>query len=337
MNIESLTPEQAAGQRLMIGFEGTELSRQLKFYIDTIKVGGVILFTRNISDPEQIKQLCRSIQDYACGCGQPPLFIAIDQEGGTVARLKTPFTQFPGNPAMQDVDDAAEFGRVTAEELASIGVNMNMAPVLDVMPGDVAGIMADRVFGTDPDWVCELGLAVISHLQERRIMAVAKHFPGIGRTTLDSHLDRPVLDTGFKEMDRCDLVPFKHAVANQVAGVMLSHVVYAAMDDAWPASLSVEIAKNLLRRRLGFNGIILTDDLDMGAIVKYYDMDTVMERIVTADIDITLICHESPKIEAAFEILLKRHAEKTADAQDGSEVVRRILGLKRMYLNPNCG
>jgi len=332
MYVESLSAEQAAGQRLMIGFEGTELSQRLKFYIDTLKVGGVILFTRNITSPGQITHLCRSIQAYARSCGQPPLFIAIDQEGGPVARLKTPFTQFPGNQAMLGVDDAAEFGRVTAAELGTIGVNMNLAPVLDVVPEGFAGIMADRVFGPDPDWVSELGLTVISHLQARNIMAVAKHFPGIGRTTLDSHLDRPILDAEFKDMNQFDLLPFKNAVANHVAGMMLSHVVYTRMDDAWPASLSVEIAKNLLRKRLGFEGIILTDDLDMGAIVKYYDIDTVMERIVAADIDITLICHEGPQIETAFDILLKGYADKTAAAQDGVEAIRRILRLKNKYL-----
>jgi beta-N-acetylhexosaminidase len=305
MNIESLSAEQTAGQRLMIGFEGTELSQRLKFYIDTIKVGGVILFTRNITGPGQITQLCSSIQEYARGCGQPPLFIAIDQEGGKVARLKTPFTEFPGNPAMQGVADAAEFGRVTAAELVAIGVNMNMAPVLDVVPEGFAGIMADRAFGPDPNWVSELGLTVISHLQERNILAVAKHFPGIGRTTLDSHLDRPTLDAEFEDMEQHDLLPFKNAVAKNVAGMMLSHVVYTGIDDAWPASLSVEIAKNLLRKRLGFRGIILTDDLDMGAIVKYYDIHTVMEQILSADID---------------------------TAQGGLEAVWRILRLKQKYL-----
>jgi len=332
MDIEMLTDEQAAGQRLMVGFEGTELSQRLKFYIDTLKVGGVILFTRNIDSPGQITHLCRSIQAFARGCGQPPLFIAIDQEGGTVARLKTPFTQFPGNPAMQGVDDAAEFGRVTAAELAAIGVNMNLAPVLDVVPEGFAGVMAERVFGPDPDWVSELGLTVISHLQAQNIMAVAKHFPGIGRTTLDSHLDRPVLNTEFKDMNRYDLLPFKNAVANDVAGMMLSHVVYSGIDGEWPASLSVEIAKNLLRRRLGFRGIILTDDLDMGAIIKHYDIHTVMERIVAAGIDITLICHEGPQIETAFEILLRSYADKTTDAPDGTEAIGRIVRLKRKYL-----
>ncbi|MDF1593510.1 MAG: beta-N-acetylhexosaminidase [Desulfobacterales bacterium] len=332
MDVESLSAEQAAGQRLMVGFEGTELSQTLKFYIDTLKVGGVILFTQNIDSPGQITQLCQSIQEYARRSGQPSLFVAIDQEGGTVARLKTPFTQFAGNPAMEGVDDAAEFGRVTAAELAAIGVNMNLAPVLDVVPEGFGGIMAERVFGPDPDWVSELGLTVISHLQQRNIMAVAKHFPGIGRTTLDSHGDRPVLDAEFNDLNRFDLVPFKNAVANHVAGMMLSHVVYTRIDDAWPASLSVEIAKNLLRKRLGFEGVILTDDLDMGAIVKYYDIHTVMERIIAAGIDITLICHEGPRIETAFEILLKGYADKTIDAREGTEAVRRILKLKRKYL-----
>ena len=332
MDVESLSAEQTAGQRLMVGFEGTALSQNLKFYIDTIKVGGVILFACNIDSPKQITNLCQTIQEYARNCGQPPLFIAIDQEGGTVSRLKTPFTQFAGNPAMQGVEDAAEFGRVAAAELVTIGVNMNMAPVLDVVPEGFDGIMADRVFGSDPDWVSELGLTVISHLQQRNIMAVAKHFPGIGRTTLDSHIDRPILGAEFKDINRFDLVPFKSAVANHVAGMMLSHIVYTRIDDAWPASLSVEIAKNLLRKRLGFEGIILTDDLDMGAIVKYYDIHTVMERIIAADIDITLICHEGPLIETAFEILLKRYAEKTAGEQGGAEAIRRILGLKRKYL-----
>jgi len=332
MDGKSLSAEQTAGQRLMIGFEGTELSPSLKFYIDTIKVGGVILFTRNITGPGQITQLCRSIQEYARRCGQPPLFVAIDQEGGAVARLKTPFTQFPGNPAMQGVDDAAEFGRAMAAELAAIGVNMNLAPVLDVVPDGLAGIMTDRVFGFDPEWVSELGLTVISHLQRRNIMAVAKHFPGIGRTTLDSHLDRPLLDVEFKDINQFDLVPFKNAVAGEVAGMMLSHVVYTAIDGNWPASLSEEIAKNLLRKRLGFRGIILTDDLDMGAIVKYYDIHTVMKRIIAADIDIALICHEGPQIETAYDILLKHHAEKTAAAGGAAESIRRISGLKRKYL-----
>ncbi len=331
MKMTSLSAEQAAGQRLMIGFDGTELNPRLKFYIDTLKIGGVILFSRNIVSPEQVARLCGSIQAYACDCGQPPLFIGIDQEGGKVARLKAPFTEFPGNPAMKGTADAVKFSRVTAAELTAIGVNMNLAPVLDIVPRGVIGVMTDRVFGSDPGWVSRLGLTVISNLQKRGIMAVAKHFPGIGRTTLDSHLDRPFLDTDFESLNRTDLIPFKKAVVGQVAGVMLSHIVYTDLDAHWPASLSPKIAKKLLRKKLGHKCLILTDDLDMGAIVKHYDIDTVMAQIIAADIDMALICHESPKIEMAFEILLGQHAQKMR-APGRSGPLQRILRFKRKFL-----
>ena len=326
-----LSAEQAAGQRLMIGFDGTELSTRLKFYIDTLKIGGVILFSRNIASPEQVTRLCRSIQTYARDCGQPPLFIGIDQEGGKVARLKAPFTEFPGNPAMKGTADAVEFSRVTAAELTAVGVNMNLAPVLDIVPQGVAGVMTDRTFGSDPGWVSKLALTVISNVQKRGIMAGAKHFPGIDRTTLDSHLDQPFLDTDLESLNRSDLVPFKKAVMRQVAGVLLSHIVYTDLDTRWPASLSQKIAKKLLRKQLGYKGLVLTDDLDMGAIIKYYDIDTVMAQIIAADIDLALICHESPKIEMAFEILLAQHAQKMR-APGRSGPLQRILRFKRNFL-----
>ncbi|MFC1815092.1 glycoside hydrolase family 3 N-terminal domain-containing protein [Thermodesulfobacteriota bacterium] len=332
MNIESFSAEQIAGQRLMVGFEGTGLNQDLKFYIDTIKVGGIILFSRNIDNPEQIGALCQSVQAYARACGQPPIFIAIDQEGGTVARLKQPFTQFSGNPKMRRVEDAVNFARVTAKELASIGINMNMAPVLDIAPQGRASIMANRVFGHDPLWVSELGAAVVEHLQQCNIMAVAKHFPGIGRTTQDSHFDRLALDIDIGIMESSDLLPFATAIKNDVAGIMLSHILYTRIDAAWPASLSVRIAKDLLRGSMKFDGIVITDDLDMGAIVKQYDIHTVMKQIVSADIDIALICHPGPKIEAAFDVLREAASGVSSPALNGIESAKRILTQKRKYL-----
>lgn len=330
--IETFSDEQLAGQRLMVGFGGTTLNSNLRFFIDTIKVGGVILFARNLANPDQIKTLCRSIQDYAKTNGQPPLFIAIDQEGGQVARLKPPFTQFSGNPKMKGVTDAAHFSSVTADELTDVGINMDMAPVLDVVPSGMAGVMEKRVFGNDPAWVSLLGREVIAGLQERNIMAVAKHFPGIGRTTLDSHIEKPELDVALDELEQTDLVPFAAAVENDVAGVMLSHILYRKIDTRWPASLSVPIAKHLLRDRMKFEGLIVTDDLDMGAIVNHFDIDTAIERILLADIDIALICHQGPKIEAAFNRILETISRKGEAAQKGRESVERILRLKKRYL-----
>ena len=150
MNIATFTPEQSAGQRLMVGFDGTELNAELKFHIKTLKVGGIILFSRNLIDPGQIKDLCFSMQSYVRSCGQPPLLIAIDQEGGQVARLKEPFTQFPGNSKMKGPEDAVFFAKTTAKELSEVGINMNMAPVLDVAPEGINSVMADRAFGSDP-------------------------------------------------------------------------------------------------------------------------------------------------------------------------------------------
>jgi beta-N-acetylhexosaminidase len=180
MDIENFSLEQCAGQRLMVGFEGIELNDELMFLIDTIKVGGIILFAQNLSNPEQIKHLCSSAQEYARSHLQPSLFIAIDQEGGKVARLKKPFTLFPGNPTMEGPEDARHFALVTAAELKKIGINMNLAPVMDVAPKGINSVMAARVFGHDPQCVAELGATVIQFLQKNKIMSVAKHFPGIG-------------------------------------------------------------------------------------------------------------------------------------------------------------
>lgn len=334
MNFESFSLEQLAGQRLMVGFDGLELNPDLKFLIDILKVGGIILFSRNISNPDQIKQLCVSAQEYAFSCGQPPLFIAIDQEGGQVARLKEPFTQFPGNPAMKGEADAVSFARVTARELIEIGFNMNMAPVLDVALNEEQSIMASRAFGSDPQWVSKLGTKVIDQLQQKGILSVAKHFPGIGRTTLDSHIEMPTLYTDPDTLESSDLLPFKSAIQHNVAGIMLSHILYKQLDPEWPASLSARIARDMLRSRLGFRGIVMTDDLDMGAIETRYDIKTIIKQILSADIDVALICHRSQKIENAFEKILDTissspEMKKTAVASAG-----RILKMKGKYLRP---
>jgi beta-N-acetylhexosaminidase len=209
---------------------------------------------------------------------------------------------------------------------------MNLAPVLDLAPKEIDSIMAERSFGADPETVAKLGCTVIGRLQGAGVMAVAKHFPGIGRTTLDSHIDMPVLDASAALLEATDLVPFKAAVDCGVAGVMFSHVRYPALDPDWPASLSSAIADQLLRRRLGYAGVTMTDDLDMGAIGRHIDLSEAVVRILAAGIDLSLICHRSPKIEAAFD--------QIRDAIRGSRKLRkgceesagRILALKSRYI-----
>jgi beta-N-acetylhexosaminidase len=332
MNPETFSMEQLAGQRLMVGFEGKQLNAHLKFLIRDLKVGGIILFSQNVETPGQLKNLCAAVQEYAAINGQPPLLIAIDQEGGQVARLKEPFTQFAGNPAMKDVADALYFAETTATELADAGINMNLAPVMDVAPEDITSIMAARSFGQDPLWVSELGLTIISQLQQNNIMAVAKHFPGIGRTVADSHIDLPFCECDLTELESCDLIPFADSIQQDVAGIMLSHVIYKKIDPRWPASLSQRIAMKLLRERMRFSGISMTDDLDMGAIKKHYDIKTVIRQILQADIDMTLICHQGPDIQIAHNEILKHLQGSPEIKAMGIESVKRIMSLKKKYL-----
>ena len=322
-----------AGQRLMVGFDGTGFNENLEFLIGTLNVGGLILFSRNLEDPVQIRQLCRDCQAHARQSNLPPLFIAVDQEGGQVARLKPPFSQFPGNPAMQDREDAVAFARITARELKDIGINMNMAPVLDIVPEGFDSIMKERAFGSDPQWVAAMGTTVIDHLQQRGIMAVAKHFPGIGRTVLDSHLALPDLDADAHVLGASDLIPFQAAIEKNVAGMMLSHIRYTAIDPVWPASLSPAITAELLREQMGYQGVVMTDDLDMGAIKPGYDIPTAIGQILRSDVDIALICHQGPDIQTAWETIRSQLAEDEDLQAMGQRSLDRILRLKKVFLS----
>jgi beta-N-acetylhexosaminidase len=323
-----------AGQRIMAGFIGTELNEDLKFLIDTIGVGGIILFSRNITSRKQLTSLCKNASEYASACSLPPLLIAIDQEGGTVARLKAPyFTEFPGAPFIKNISDAETFARITAEELCDAGINMDMAQVLDVAPKDFDSVMSQRMFGNDPRLTSMLGCTIIKHLQASGVMAVAKHFPGIGRTTLDSHLERPDLDASFESLESFDLIPFQAAIESGVSGIMLSHVRYTAIDPKWPASLSPDIALDLLRKKMGYTGVVMTDDLEMGAVEKHYNMGAMTRQLIDSEIDIALICKTRQKIEDAFEHLC-RHLSKESDSlKKADRSIKRIAELKRKNLS----
>lgn len=316
----------------MVGFTGTGLNDELKYDIDTLNIGGIILFSRNIESPDQVRTLCSNAQQYAARCGLPPLFVAIDQEGGVVARLKSPFTQFPGNPAMGSEEDALHFARVTAKELRQIGVNMDMAPVLDVPPPEGPSVMLERAFGRDPHWVARMGCTVIEQLQANGIMAVGKHFPGIGRTILDSHQDLPDLDIDLAELMESDLPPFEAAVAANVSGIMLSHIRYLRLDPQRPASISIPIVSDLLRDRLGYTGLVMTDDLDMGAIAKHYRLPDIIRQCLHGTVDILLICHSGPNIEAAFQEIHRTIQTREKLKAKNNASLERILSAKATYL-----
>ena len=330
MDTRVTTYKEMAGQRLMLGFDGIELNDDLKHIIGDIKACGIILFKRNIKAPDQVASLCEACRDYAESCGIPPLFVSIDQEGGMVARLKEPFTVFKGNPFIESVSDARNFASITADELKQAGVNMNLAPVLDIVPEGVDSIMKDRVFKGDAKKVSTLGMEVIRTLQEKGIMAVAKHFPGIGRTIKDSHFHLPVLDIDLKTLKQSDLVPFMDAKNKDVSGIMLSHIFYPQLDSRWQASLSPFIATDLLRRQIGYDGLVMTDDLDMKAIE--HDMKTCILQILKSGIDMALICHKGPDQDLAFYEITRLLNEDENLYAMGKRSVERILRYKRKYL-----
>jgi beta-N-acetylhexosaminidase len=317
-----------AGQRLMAGFNGLFLNERLKYLISDLNIGGFILFARNIDAPDQLKKLCNSIKDYARICKLPVPFIAVDQEGGVVSRLKSPFTQFPdGQPGLKTLKQAEEFASITANELYNTGFNMDMAPVLDLQPREFIGIMDKRVFKGDKDFVGEMGAAVIKGLQQRGIVAVGKHFPGIGRTIADSHYELPTLDTTQNDLWDLDMKPFRKAIEQGVGGIMLSHILYSEIDPRWPASLSEIITPEFLRKKMGYNGIVMTDDLDMKAVK--HEITVSVERVLNSDIDIALICHESPDIDLAHSQIASLISESALLYDQCSNSLNRIEKVKQ--------
>jgi len=325
-----ISKKEMAGQRLMLGFDGIDLNDDLKYIIAEINACGIILFKRNIQTPEQVAFLCDACQNYAKSCGIPPLFIGVDQEGGTVARLKEPFTLFKGNPFIESVQDARDFATITATELKQVGINMNFAPVLDIVPAGVDSIMKDRVFKGDAKTVSRFGTEVIQTLQMNGIMAVAKHFPGIGRTIKDSHFHLPVLDIDIETLKRSDMVPFVAAKSKEVSGIMMSHILYPKLDRHWQASLSPLIGNDLLRSQMGYDGLVMTDDLDMKAIE--HDMKTCIRQILKAGIDMALICHKGPDIDVAWQEIIKLLNEDEQLYLKGQKSIERILRYKKKYL-----
>ncbi len=317
---------------MMVGFDGHELTPELEYYIRTLKIGGIILFSRNIVSPGQLAELCTQVRELARATDHPPLFVSIDQEGGLVARLKAPFTVFPGNSCMKSVEDAAAFADITASELSKVGVNMNMAPVMDVAPEGFCSIMEGRMFGRGAAWTSLLGATVIERLQQGGVLAVAKHFPGIGRTTLDSHVDLPCSNIEPEDLRGFDLVPFKAAIDKRVAGVMLSHIRYDKIDGKWPASLSSIIARDILREEMGFDGLVISDDLYMGAITKHFDLESSISRIFDADIDIALLCRQGSKIERAFEIFLRKIGESESSREKARASAERVMRFKKAFI-----
>jgi beta-N-acetylhexosaminidase len=299
------TARSILAQSFVVGVPGPMASGRDLRLAGAEGLGGIILFARNVESPVQVWELNYHLRRAAAEADRLPLFIMVDQEGGSVARLHEPFCDGPGLAEFADADALTlkAHGARLGRELAAAGFNWNLAPVLDVHAVD-GGIMALRSLGSDPERVAELGAAFIAGQQEAGCLACAKHFPGIGRTTADTHKVRPRVGLSRDQLEAMELRPFRRAASAGVAGIMICHAVFEALDPDRPASLSERVIQGVLREDIGFTGLTLSDDLEMGALAAELEPDEAAVQAYLAGCDIMLICHRPDLALSALDKLV---------------------------------
>jgi beta-N-acetylhexosaminidase len=287
------------GQLLIAGFNGQQIPTELRSLAKEFGLGGVILFARNIGEPEQVAELCfeaaRLVSDL-------PPWVSVDQEGGRVARLKAPFTEWPPMATLGRSGDtrlAERFARALAAELKAVGITLDYAPVLDVHTNPKNAVIGDRALAEKAQDVARLGVAIIRTLQDEGIAACGKHFPGHGDTGTDSHHELPLVEHPPERLREVEFLPFKAAVDAGVATIMTAHVFVPSLDDKRPATLSRRIVTELLRGELQYNGVILSDDLEMKAIAAEYAVPEAAVLAIEAGCDGALICSGDHDTQAA--------------------------------------
>lgn len=332
--INKMTLKEKVGQMLSVGFDGLEPSPAIKDMIQNYHVGSVILFPRNVKDSMQLVSLINQLK--ALNKNNPlPLIISADQEGGKVNRLPEDATRFPANLILgrrNSVQLAYDVGRVTAVEMRAYGFNLNFAPVLDIFSNPRNTVIGERALGTNPEVVARLGVALMKGLKDGGVIPVIKHFPGHGDTVVDSHVDLPRLDHDMQRLKSFELIPFKRAIEEGADTVMVAHIMFPNITkEKVPASLSREIITGMLRQELGFEGVVISDDMEMGAIQKNYGIEEAAVRAVLAGTDIVLICHTYEKQKQAFEAIIKAVDDGTIPMERIDESVKRIIALKLKY------
>lgn len=330
--LHRMSVDEKVGQLLLVGMGGKRVSQVAKAHITKRFAGGIILFGRNITDAQQVASLTNELQQVAQQTPNAiPLFIAMDQEGGIVARLKKGVSVFPGNLALGATRSerlAEKAGEITALELSAVGVNINFAPVMDINTNPRNPVIGVRAYGESAELVSQLGTTYIRGLQGNGILATAKHFPGHGDTHVDSHKKLPTVGHDKKRMDAVELAPFRAAIKAKVAAIMSAHILYPALDADTPATLSHRILTGLLREQLGFKGLIITDDLEMQAIDAHYQTGNAAVMAIQAGADLVMVPWTLKKQQQAYNAL--RNAVKRGKISytrlDAS--VRRILKAK---------
>lgn len=287
------------GHLLLAGFDGPLPTVELRAIAREFSLGGVVLFKRNVEEPEQVAEAARQAAAMATDV---PLWIGVDQEGGRVARLKRPFTEWPPMLTLGrsgDVALARRFARALAAELVAVGITIDFAPVLDVLTNPKNPVIGDRALADEAHAVARLGTAIIEELQAAGIAACGKHFPGHGDTAVDSHHDLPIVEHPPERLREVEFEPFRAAVAAGVSSIMTAHVLVPAFDEDRPATLSPRIVTPLLRGELGFEGVIFTDDMEMKAVAARWPVPEAVVQAIAAGCDAVLVCSGNHDLQSA--------------------------------------
>ena len=325
--VANMSDADKVGQLLMIGIHGKTLNDDAKFMLNEYRVGGIILFDRNMESKDQVKSLITDINKTSKSAGLTPLFIGIDQEGGAVARMEDQLIKVPPAEELgkEPIEQAVSLAKQSGTELKDLGFNINFAPVADL------GLTYGRSFSTNPDDVVLYASAVGKAYDEAGLWYSYKHFPGIGKTDVDLHADTSVVPVSKETLLNEDTKVFvdliKQSKPNTYA-IMVSHAMYPQIDPDHPSSLSKAIITDWLRKDMGYNGVVVTDDMDMGALAKHYTFGDMAVQSILAGSDILLVCHEYEHMQEAYNGLMKAVKDGRISKERLDESVKRILLMK---------
>jgi beta-N-acetylhexosaminidase len=315
------------GQLLIVGFDGDEMTPPLAFLLKRLQPAGVILFARNIKSAEQTWQLLRECQK----CVETPLFTCVDLEGGTVDRLRDAIGPAPSAADVFAVDDPRLFrrhGQIIGSNCRAVGFNVDFAPVLDLAFETSHGVMGSRVVSADPEATVAYAREFLAGMNAAKVLGCGKHFPGLGEGKLDSHHELPVIEKPLKRLWAEDLVPYR-MLRRQLPFVMVSHAAYPkATKTRTPASLSKEWISDILKKRIGYRGLVVSDDLEMGGVLSAAPVGEAVVEFVRAGGDLCLICHREERVLEAHEALTKAVEADKKFAKRVAESARRVLAFK---------
>ena len=332
--ISNMSLDEKIGQLVISGFYGTTLDENILKLIKEDKISGVILFNRNVKDSSTLLSLNNSLKESNKN-NKLPLFISVDEEGGLVTRMPKDIKRLPTNTyigSLNNKDLSYNVGEILGEQLSYFGFNMNFAPVLDINSNPNNPVIGDRSFGNNKDTVAILGTSTMKGIQSKNIISVVKHFPGHGDTSVDSHVNLPVVNYDINRLKSFEFVPFKTAIQNGADAIMVGHILLPKIDSKYPSSMSYEIVTNILRKDLGFNGLVVSDDMTMGAITKNYSIEESSIKAINAGVDLLLVCQKYENTENVLKALKEAALNGTISKERLDNALYNIISIKKKYL-----